>query len=425
MKMLVPSLLVLPITKVVYFPGMWGLEMRTTMRFGSTALALLTLGSFATIAGAQDDDKKKIADGTPVLVQRFQRDDLESLCAVDFSPDSKFIYASPWSIAAHVVAAVDEKTGKLSHVQTLQDADRIDGATGLRLSEDGQLAAAGAFRSNTVSLYTRDAKTGKLTYKDHKAQGTDGVSGLSFAIDAMFSTDGKFVYGVDDRDGLTVFRVAGMRDDPKLEFVGNYDHEDLAGTRGLAFHPDGKHMFATCRHAHTLVVLARDPMSGEVKVHHVARNGADGVKGLRGSFGVAVSPDGKFVYTVSGQFGDGDDAVGVFSFDADEGKVKQIQTIDTFDLAGADTGKAVPFEGGNEIAVSPDGENVYAVATISGALAVFDRDKETGELKLTSMFGDPATVGGAAGVAVSPNGRFVAIAAEKQATISILRRRSD
>ena len=166
-------------------------------------------------------------------------------------------------------------------------------------------------------------------------------------------------------------------------------------------------------------------MSGEVKIHHVARNGADGVKGLRGSFGVAVSPDGKFVYTVSGQFGDGDDAVGVFSFDADEGKVKQIQTIDTFDLAGADTGKAVPFEGGNEIAVSPDGENVYAVATISGALAVFDRDNETGALKLTSMFGDPATVGGAAGVAVSPDGRFVAIAAEKQATISILRRRSD
>ena len=183
-------------------------------------------------------------------------------------------------------------------MQTIQDADRINGATGMRVSDDRQLAAAGAFRSRTISLYSRDPKTGKLTYKDHKQQGVDGVTGLSFPIDAFFSSDGKFVYGVDDRDGLTAFRVVGMREDSKLEFIGNYDDAALAGMRGLAVHPDRKHLFAACRHAHTLVVLTRDPMSGAVKVHHVVRNGEDGVTGLKGSFGVAVSPEGKFVYSV-------------------------------------------------------------------------------------------------------------------------------
>lgn len=393
--------------------------MSTAARRTLVLLAVFLSSSLPGRAIAQEDVEEA---KPPVLVQRFQRTDLESLCAVVFSPDGKFVYASPWRIASHVVAAVDEETGKLSHVQTVEDGERIDGATGLRLSRDGTMAAAGSFRSKTVSLYTRDADTGKLTYRDHKQQDVDGVTGLSWTIDAMFSNDGKFVYGVDDRDGLTVFRVVGMHDDTKLEFVGNHDHEALAGMRGLAFHPDGKHMFATCRHAHTLVVLTRDPMSGAVKVHQVLRNSEDGVTGLGGSFGVAVSPDGKFVYSVSGQFGGGDDAVGVFSFDADAGKLEQVQVIDEFDLPGEDTKRPVVFEGGNEITVSPDGENVYAVATISGALAVFDRDAKTGKLQLTSMYGEPATVGGAAGVAVSPNGRFVTVAAEKQATISIFRR---
>ncbi len=354
------------------------------------------------------------------LVQKFTRDDLSSVTSVDYSPDGRFLYASTWRVGTHVVASVDKETGKLTHVQTIEGEARLNGAAGLRLSRDGSLAAAGAFRAETVTLYTRDAKSGELTYRDHKTNGVDGVTGLDWCVDAMFATDGKFLYGLADHVGLTAFRVVGKKGDPKLEFVQVNRHESLLGIRGMAVHPGGEYFFATCHDANTLVVLRRDPMAGTTKVHQVLTNGEDDARGLGGSYGAAVSPDGKFVYSVSGQHG-GDDAVCVYQFDQDKGRLTQIQVIDDYDIEGWHV--PVGFRGGNEIAVSPDGRNVYAVATGSGALAAFDRNPKTGMPKLIVLIGEAAAVKGSAGVAVSPDGRFVAVAAEERQTVSIFRRR--
>lgn len=355
------------------------------------------------------------------LVQKFTRDDLSSVTSVDYSPDGRFLYASTWRTGGtHVVAAVDQDTGELTHVQTIAGEARLNGATGLRLSDDGRLAAAGAFRAETVSLYTRDAKSGKLTYGDHKTNGEDGVTGLDFCIDAIFSTDGRFVYALADDRGLTAFRVVGMKDNPQLEWVEVNDDASLLGIRGMAVHPGGEYFFATCHDACTLVVLRRDSMAGTTKVRQVLRDDEDGVRGLGGSYGAAVSPDGRFVYSVSGQHGGQDNAVCTYEFSQETGQLKQIQVIDDFRLAGR--GEQVVFRGGNEIAVSPDGRNVYAVATTSGALAAFERNPKTGKLTLIEMIGDDELVQGSAGIAVSPDGQFVAVAAEERQTVSVFRR---
>ena len=128
-----------------------------------------------------------------------------------------------------------------------------------------------------------------------------------------------------------------------------------------------------------------------------------------------MSPEGKFVYTSSGRF-HGDNSVGVFKFNKD-GELSLVQEIVN------DEGALRNFVGGNEIAVSPDGRNVYAVASRSGSLACFERDSKTGKLEyLETIVDEEGRVGAAAGIGISPDGNFVYVAAESSNTVSIFRR---
>ena len=67
---------------------------------------------------------------------------------------------------------------------------------------------------------------------------------------------------------------------------------------------------------------------------------------------------------------------------------------------------------------------VYAAATRSGSLAAFQRDATTGKLTFleTLTDGAPADLAGAAGVGISPDSRFIYVAAEEKKAISVFRR---
>ncbi len=348
-----------------------------------------------------------------------QREDLDAVASVAISRDGRFLYASAYQAASHVVFARDKATGRLEHVQTIQNADLLAGATALRLSHDERFAVAAAFRSKAVSLYGRDAKSGKLTLLDSKQQDVDeGVMGMEWIIEARFAPDGRFVYALDDRGGLTSFRLVGMGDAPKLEFADAFRSGDLSGARGLVHHPSGKYVFVVCKTSNTLVALRRDAMSGKLSIAQVVRDEEDGVTGLQSAFGVNVSRDGDFVYTVSGQHGRGkDNSVGVFRFDAEKGKLSRVQEI----LPGKVhlEGRRFPFNGGNEITVAPGQRRIYACATSSGSLAAFDRDPKTGKVSLIQLISDQESLGWVSGLAVSPDGRFVYAAAEKLDAVSI------
>jgi 6-phosphogluconolactonase (cycloisomerase 2 family) len=132
---------------------------------------------------------------------------------------------------------------------------------------------------------------------------------------------------------------------------------------------------------------------------------------------VAVSADGRSVYVSAGRF-EGDNAVSAFRIESD-GRVTFLQEF----INGA--GELRDFEGGNSIAVTPDGRNVYAVATRSGTIASFRRDPATGKLKYLETLndgGEGAGASGAAGIGISPDGRYVYVATEDKKSLSIFQR---
>ncbi len=336
------------------------------------------------------------------------------------SPDGKFLYASSWKLSSVVTFARDAQTGKLELKQTITDPDILAGVTGLGLSPDGNLAIATAFRSRTTVLYLKNRENGSLTRLDTARDGEGGVR-LGFPIEAAFSPDSKYICVLDEArvgDEAQGAVVSFRAEDGKRVNVGTDTGKTgcYAGTRGLAFHPDGKTLFVACNRAGTLVVADRDPVDGSTKVRQVIRDEEEDVHGLAGAMGVLVSRDGRYVYVNSGRF-QGDNAVSAYRI-GEDGRFKLIQEFSN------GQGGLNGFEGGNHLGISPDGLNVYAAASRSGTVACFRRDPASGKLTLIKNISDgaPGDGLGAFGVFISPDGRFVYVPAEDKKAISVFRR---
>jgi DNA-binding beta-propeller fold protein YncE len=260
-------------------------------------------------------------------------------------------------------------------------AARIPGMVAKRLSGlvALTLALAGIGHSSTASAFTIPARTSTsvscITDREGRGCGTDPiVDGSAFA----FSPDGKNAY-----------YVWPELPDPR--------HPELSMNKGGIW------------------IYDRDPASGSLtqKPGRAGCTTEGRVKGCeRGrallyAFSIEVSPDGRNVYTASDE-----GSVAIFDRDPHSGGLSQKTGVGGVEGCITSNRKRYPtcapgrgLESAHEVAVSPDGLNVYVIADRS--LAVFDRDPSTGTL--TQKPGTGGTLRGGAGdtVVVSPDGRNV------------------
>ncbi len=353
---------------------------------------------------------------------------LNSANCAKISADGKFLYVTAWDAKTIVVMQRDASTGRLEMVQAMQSDRDLDGVTAVYFSPDGRLAAASALRSHTAVLFERDPMMGMLRILDVARDGEKAVKGLTWAVDGVFSPDGKFLYvcdpkvagvspGLPDQKGaITAFQVTANR---KLKWIESNSGENSCfdGTRSILFHPDRKLAFVASSTANALVVLNWNNESGKMTIRQIVHDGEGRVGALAGAMELTWSPDGRFLYVVSGRF-KGDNAVSVFKLTAEDELVWVEEFISgQSDLQG--------FAGGNQISVSPDGRNVYATGTVSNSLACFERNTETGKLTyLETLMNNGAVnhLSGAAGVAISPDGKHVYVTAEFAGGVSIFER---
>ncbi|MHB1557222.1 MAG: lactonase family protein, partial [Isosphaeraceae bacterium] len=324
--------------------------------------------------------------------------------------------------------------GKLTNVQTVTGKPDLMGATGVALSPDGRFVTLATFRSRNVFLFKRDPQSGKMTLVQTAPRtGKD----WAFPVSVKFSPDGKFACFVDDggqsgSGGIRVFRVEGESLVDLGENVGQ--NRCFSGARSVAFHPDGKTLFVACARSGSLVVVDFNPADGSTRVRQIlwakSRGGHDfaaaevgDVRGTAGLVDVVVSPDGKYLVTCSGRFG-GPTTLTSFRYH-DDGKLSYIIGIESTGKKGGDD---QAFVGGNQVAITPDGREVYAAATVSGVVACVARDPAIGSLVPGKVVPDGGPKGqdvnGAAGVTVSADGKFVYVATEDKKTLSVFRRQS-
>jgi len=191
-----------------------------------------------------------------------------------------------------------------------------------------------------------------------------------------------------------------------LQFIeahrdGEAGVEGLDLVRWVAVSPDGRHVYTAGEQDNAVGVFERDSLSGRLTFVTAYIDGQDGIDGLAGACWLTLSPDGAHVY-VSGLT---EGTVAVFERDATTGELTLVE-VQRDGVDGVDG-----IAGAREAAVSPDGAHLYVAGLEDNAVAVFERDPSTGALSFVELERDQ--VGGVTGllsvrsVAVSPDGAHV------------------
>ncbi|MCH5375485.1 MAG: beta-propeller fold lactonase family protein, partial [Planctomycetes bacterium] len=334
---------------------------------------------------------------------------LDGAYGVATSPGGEHVYVASRDDDALAVFARDAITGRLTFVQAVRDTqssdDGLDGAMFVAVSSDGRHVYTASYIESAVTVFSRDAASGRLTRVQTIRENTSGVDGLWSARSLAFSPDGSYVYvsGQYD-DAIALFQRDA--DTGMLSYVAMVKDavdgvDGLDGVDGIAVSPDGSQLYALGVNANALVTFDRDLSTGQLAYAGTLRDGVDGVDGLSWPQDIVISADGAHVY-VSGY---AEHSVSLFLRDSGTGQL----TVDQVLRDGV--GNVDGLYGASSLAISPDGQQLYVSGYHDDAVAVLDRDPSTGQLAFVQVVknSQPAVAGlnGAWGLAVAGDGGHV------------------
>ncbi len=180
---------------------------------------------------------------------------------------------------------------------------------------------------------------------------------------------------------------------------------------------------------------ARAAAGDLTEIECIANAGAGGcidpaLDSLREARGVATSPDGNNVY-VAGFAGD---SITTFDRAAATGQLTEAGCIADAGANGCTNPALDGLDGAMRVAVSPDGKNVYVTGSLAASITIFDRNTSTGALTQTACLANTtvggcsalsnASLRGAWGVIVSPDGENVYVASQSGNSVTIFNRNS-
>lgn len=285
--------------------------------------------------------------------------------------------------------------------------------------------------SFNVNCTTIKAK--ELFFPMHSST-TVGLGSVAGPYGIAISPDGKHVYAADAGDSAIV--AYSVDPDYTLTLINTYPssalsaHDQFGTPYQVYVSPDGLNVYVTGLAGDSIATYARNADTGALTHVHTLKNGdnygcfiapCDGsLAGLDGAYGMAVSPDGQFMY-ISGV---NSDAVSVFRRSKTSGALTTFFGEPYFvqQFTNANLNSAYG------IALSPDGKNVYATGYTSDALLTLKRDASTGQLSFAQVLTTTAAAGlnGVFRVIVSPDGNFVYTAAyDSDATCTFKRNPAD
>jgi 6-phosphogluconolactonase (cycloisomerase 2 family) len=163
----------------------------------------------------------------------------------------------------------------------------------------------------------------------------------------------------------------------------------------IAISSDGRFAYVAASGADAVAVLERDPGTGALRPGSGVRNGIGGVDGLDQPSDLALSPDGRNLYVA----GFDADALVTFARDPQRGTLRFVAVVR--DRAGGGRG----LGGAVSVVVSTDGKSVYVAGREDDAIGVFTRDAGNGRLRYVESKREPNF--GPTSLAIAPDGRHV------------------
>jgi DNA-binding beta-propeller fold protein YncE len=378
------------------------------------------------------------------------QDSLGLAQGVAVSPDNKSVYvasAVPGSVTAFTR---DPLTGAFAFLGCIANGgasgcvdppqDSLLSAQGIAVSPDGKSVYVASPGGSSVTHLTRDITSGALTYQGCIANG--GANGcidalqdsLSFARGVAVSPDNESVYVASDL-GASVTHLTRNTSNGLITYQGcianggangciDPPQDSLHAATGVTVTTDNQSVYvASTAAANSVTHLSRNTSNGLITYQGcVANGGANGCldppqDSLLGVRGVAVSPDGRSVYVVS-EFGN---SVTHLTRDTSNGSLAFQGCIANAGANGCVDPPQDPLGSPYGVAVSPDNQSVYVGSPGGSSVTHLTRDTSNGSIVFQGCIAnagangcvDPPqdSLGGAFGVAVSPDDRSVYAAA--------------
>lgn len=257
-------------------------------------------------------DVVQVIEGTPF------GDHIRSM-QIALSPDETNLYVANEAHDSVITYARDVATGELTYLQELVNRTSVGAggapihglrrAVGVVVSPDGAFVyvlsgSSDGDEGQAIVVFERTPGIGTLNHLESVHQG-DGVVGLSFPEAIAISPDGRNLYvTTHDEDLASVWtRDASTGHPTLLEVHGpRTGLANLVGPHGLTVAPDGGRVYVAGTHANTLLVFDRDAATGALAYVGELVEGVTGMSGLVQVSRIAVSADGRSIYTISPGF---------------------------------------------------------------------------------------------------------------------------
>lgn len=349
--------------------------------------------------------------------------------------------------------------GTCGKARALQGPGPFMGSRAIALSPDGRNVYVASSRSDAIVVFARNAKTGALRQLSGAAgcvaaEGADGCGtavGLNGPNSVALSPDGRNLYATSrEGNSVTVFArnpangaltqlpgATGCISGLPLPVCGS--GRALVGPDVVVVSPDGNNVYVGSFFGNAVAVFNRDQASGVLTqpsgtagcLAEAATNGCAVGLALGAPEGMAVSGDGNSVYVASAL----SNAVAVLARDPATGALTQpgggSGCIVASTLAGCTLG--LQLGGANAVAVSSGDDDVYVTSLLSNSVTSFSRASSGALTQKSGTAGCLVYLRAAGcsfgralvapeGLAVSPDGANVYVAAFKSGALDVLAR---
>jgi DNA-binding beta-propeller fold protein YncE len=313
------------------------------------------------------------------------------------------------------------KTGCITHEASLSECEAteakgLDLPYGLAVSADGENVYVASFGEEAVGEFKRNTETGKLTQLSSpnecigKGCGTAAI-GLKEDIGVVVSPDGRNVYvaaGAKGTEGDIAEFARGaegaLEQLPGEEgciselVAGCKVAAHVEGSEDLLVSPDGNNVYANSYPggASAVIELKRTE-SGELEelaspnecISSETLAGCAKAERVGGPLGLAISPDGDEVYATSAN----ENSVAAFARGA-EGALEQLPgnpcvTDEASGCGGAPFDSLFGLRFARRLTVSPDGTNVYVAGQEAHAIVVLARTVKPIVSRIDLSYGSP------------------------------------
>jgi DNA-binding beta-propeller fold protein YncE len=378
------------------------------------------------------------------------------------SPDGRHAYVAAYN--SHAVAAFsrDRRTGDLEQLPDrrgcVHHRNRSGGCTigralggpiALAISPDGRNVYVASAGSDAVATFSRNRRTGALRQAAgvrgciSQRPGDDCLVGraLNEPTSVAVSPDGARVYVAGRRfpSGVAILTRASDGSLTQAEgpagcvtYRGGFDCASaraISAPEEVVVTPDSRHVLVAGMRSDAVAVLSSGPnglSQAPGTAGCIARGAAEGCergRALAGPVDLAITADGRNVYTASSIT----DGIAILRRDRTTGALTQPSRRAgclSQEGGGGRCGVGRALDEVWSVAVSPDGRNVYSVSSKVNMLGAIARDRATGRLAqlpgryacfIRAGFGGCPEGRGltvAVAVVVSPDGRNVYVASE-------------